>query len=259
MAWARRHEVRGRAAPTLNEERVLAHLISVVERTPLETEPFCHFYNDGMLPADVYADVLANLPDPKSYAPLNLKLYARKDGVSTRDQFFMTPEAIETLPEKARALWTDIAGAMTRPELRRAMFKKLAPDLVLRFGMSEAAVADMSCNYEVVLMRDTEDYAIKPHPDGLNKIVTMQFYLPPDMGQLDLGTSLYRRHKKLLGSDFEEAKRFEFRPNSAYAFAVSNSAARQSWHGRELLTGFKGVRNTLMVLFQQKSPRGYAM
>ena len=58
---------------------------------------------------------------------------------------------------------------------------------------------------------------------------------------------------------FEEAKRFPFKPNSAYAFAVSDSAKRKSWHGRDRLTGFAGVRNTLMVLFQRVSPRDYSM
>jgi hypothetical protein len=87
----------------------------------------------------------------------------------------------------------------------------------------------------------------------------MQMYLPEDTSQLDLGTSLFVRHRRLLGGTFEEVKRFPFRPNSAYAFAVSDSPQRTSWHGRERLTGFAGVRNTLMVLFQRVSPRTYEL
>lgn len=259
MALAQQIEQYERIAPSANEERILNHLISVVERTPLDTDPFCHIYNEGMLPADTYAEMLANFPDPKLYSPLNLRLYSRGNGVSTRDQFFLTPSEIAKLPQGMQPLWTDIAGAFTRAELRKALFGKLAPDIALRFGVSETAAANMGCNYEVLLVRDTEDYTIKPHPDGLNKIVTMQFYLPPDMSQLDLGTSLYHRNKGFFTSTFDEVKRFEFRPNSAYAFAVSDSPTKQSWHGRKLLTGFKGVRNTLMLLFQQKSPRIYAV
>jgi hypothetical protein len=45
-------------------------------------------------------------------------------------------------------------------------------------------------------------------------------------------------------------KRFPFLPNSAYAFAVSDSKALRSWHGREMISSFKGVRNTMMVNFQ---------
>jgi hypothetical protein len=240
-------------------ERIARHLAARVAATPLMRDPFCHIYNDGMFPDDVYRDMLAGLPEARHYTPLNPRLYARSDGVSTRDQLYLTPDAIAALPAGVRPLWSSIVAAVMRPELRRAVFTKLAPDLAERFETSEAAVSEMGCVHEVVLMRDTEDYVIKPHPDGLNKIVTMQFYLPPDMSQLALGTSLYRRHKRLLTSTFEEVKRFEFRPNSGYAFAVSDSPKRQSWHGREVLTGFKGVRNTLMVLFQQSTKHDYAM
>jgi hypothetical protein len=85
----------------------------------------------------------------------------------------------------------------------------------------------------------------------------MMFYLPEDESTLDLGTSVYRRNKGLIMGSFEEVKRFPFKPNSAYAFAVSDSAKRRSWHGRELISGFNGVRNTLMLLFQRTSPHVY--
>ena len=133
----------------------------------------------------------------------------------------------------------------------------MAPDLAARFGVSESNVSDIDCVYDIILFRDSEDYRIKPHPDGLNKIVTMQFYLPADESTLDLGTSLFVRRRGLFGSDFDEVKRFAFKPNSAYAFAVSDSPNRQSWHGRDRLSGFKGVRNSLMVLFQQSARNGY--
>jgi hypothetical protein len=126
-----------------------------------------------------------------------------------------------------------------------------------RFDTTEDRVPDMDCVYDVSLVRDTEDYRIKPHPDGLNNLVTMQFYLPEDENNLDLGTSVYRRHKRLLGSSFEEVKRFPFKPNSAYAFAVSDGPKRTSWHGRDRLSGFEGVRNTMILSFRQTSPRDY--
>jgi hypothetical protein len=250
-------DLRERATTTPNAERIFNHLVKKIEGIPLETDPFCHIYGVGMFPDDFYADMLANLPDPKLYEPLNLRLYSRPDGESSRDQFHLTPEAIADLPQRTRTLWADLVAAVTRPEFRRVVFRKLAPDLALRFGTTEEDVVNKTCHYEVRLVRDTEDYTIKPHPDGLNKIVTMQFYLPPDMSQLDLGTSLYASKKKLFGRSFDEVKRFEFRPNSGYAFAVSDSPAKQSWHGRKVLSGFKGTRNTLMVLLQQNSPRSY--
>jgi hypothetical protein len=235
------------------------HMIATVSGTALERDPFCHVYTEGIFPSALYPTVLKNLPAPEAYSPLNPRLYSRKDGKSTRDQFHLTPENLSKLPPDSAVFWAGLVRATTDGGLKRAMFAKLAPDLATRFDMTEAQVPDLDCVYDVVLFRDTEDYRIKPHPDGLNKYVTMQFYLPPDTSTLELGTSLFRHERGLLGGTFHEVERFPFQPNSAYAFAVSDSATRKSWHGREKLTGFTGVRNTLMVLFQRESPRQYAM
>jgi hypothetical protein len=233
------------------------HLIDRVRASFLLKEPFCHIFMDGVFPAAMYPAILHNLPSRKLYAPLNVRKWVRADGTSTRDQFYLTAENISRLPQESAALWRALVQAVSDGGLKRALFAKLAPDLADRFEVPEQRVPDIECDYEIMLVRDTEDYRIKPHPDGLNKIVTMQFYLPEDESQLDLGTSLFVRQRSLLGSTFEEVKRFPFQPNSAYAFPVSQSAKRTSWHGREKLTGFTGVRNTLMVLFQQASPRDY--
>lgn len=235
------------------------HMVARVGDTPLDRAPFCHVYMQDIFPTAFYPAVLHNLPPPDAYTPLNLRLYARKDGKSTRDQFHLTSENLAKLPRESAAFWGTVVRAMTDGNLKRALFAKLAPDLAERLGIGEQQVPDVDCAYEVVLFRDTEDYRIKPHPDGLNKIVTMQFYLPPDASTPELGTSLFRHEKGLLGGKFHEVKRFPFKPNSAYAFAVSDSSARKSWHGRDQLTGFNGVRNTLMVLFQRESPRSYQM
>jgi hypothetical protein len=243
----------------LDHVSLRSHLVETVNNAPLMREPFCHIYVESIFPTALYPSLLQHLPAPSLYSPLNLRLYSRGDGQSTRDQFHLTAENLAKLPAASAAFWRTLVQAVTDGSLKRAAFAKLAPDLSERFEMPIGRVPDIDCTYEVVLFRDTQDYRIKPHPDGLNKIVTMQFYLPTDEGNLELGTSLYRYRPRLLGGSFEEAKRFPFKPNSAYAFAVSDSAKRKSWHGRDRLTGFAGVRNTLMVLFQRVSPRDYAM
>jgi hypothetical protein len=229
----------------------------------LERDPFCHIYMEEVFPPNAYAMLLRNLPAKELYAPLNLRKWVRKDGTSTRDQFYLTPENLAKLPEESGAFWSALVHAVADGRLKRALFTKLAPDLSERFDVPEERVPEIECVYDITLVRDTEDYRIKPHPDGINKFVTFQMYLPSDDSQLDLGTSLYVRRRGLLWSRFEEVKRFPFKPNSAYAFAVSDSAKRAgrrtSWHGRERLTGFKGVRHSLMVLFQRVSPRRYAV
>jgi hypothetical protein len=48
---------------------------------------------------------------------------------------------------------------------------------------------------------------------------------------------------------FQKVKQFPFLPNSGYAFAVSNSLSRKSWHGRESIPPGSGVRNSLLNIF----------
>jgi hypothetical protein len=233
------------------------HLVKAVSAAQLERKPFCNIYTEGLFPSEVYSALLRNLPPKELYAPLNLRKWVRADGTSTRDQFYLSSENLAKLSMDSAILWGTLVRAVTDGMLKRAILTKLAPDLAERFGLPEHKVPEIECVYDIMLVRDTEDYRIKPHPDGLNKIVTMQFYLPADESQLDLGTSLFVRHRGLIRSSFEEVKRFAFKPNSAYAFAVSDSKTRTSWHGRDRLTGFTGVRNTLMVLLQQVSRHTY--
>jgi hypothetical protein len=246
-----------RAAPRENHLALRDRLIAAVTEARLEREPYCHIYMEGMFPPATYAELLRKLPPKELYEPLNLRKWVRADGTSTRDECHLTADTMAKMPKPLAEFWAPVVRAMTDPALRKAVFTKLAPDLAERFEIPAERVPDMECEYEVRLVRDTEDYRIKPHPDGLNKIVTMQFYLPEDESMLDLGTSIFRRHRKLIGSSFEEVKRFPFKPNSAYAFAVSDGPDRKSWHGRETLSGFTGVRNTLMLLFQRTSPHTY--
>ena len=234
------------------------HLIAGIRGSLLERDPFCHIYIEQMFPAALYPSLLRNLPPLHLYSPLNPRKWVRADGTSTRDMFYLTPENLGKLSDEVGALWKSVLHALTDGHFKRALFSRLAPDMAERFDTTEDRVSDMDCVYDVSLVRDTEDYRIKPHPDGLNNFVTMQFYLPEDENNLDLGTSVYRRHKRLLGSSFEEVKRFPFKPNSAYAFAVSDSPKRTSWHGRDRLSGFEGVRNTMILSFRQTSPRHYA-
>jgi hypothetical protein len=55
------------------------------------------------------------------------------------------------------------------------------------------------------------------------------------------------------GQRFREFKRFPFRPNSAYGFAVIKTPDRTSWHGREPIPGGKGVRNTIIHTYVDPS------
>src|SRR5512145_2663001 len=75
------------------------HLVAKVQGAALEREPFCHFYMDGIFPAPMYPVLLRSFPPKELYDPLNLRVWARADGTSTRDEFHLTAENLAKLPK----------------------------------------------------------------------------------------------------------------------------------------------------------------
>ena len=237
--------------------RIVQHWKSTFEATPLERDPFDYFYSDSIWPDDVYARMLKSFPGKEHYVPINLKQWVRANGELTRDRIVLTDEAVGKLEPKLREFWSQIMDAMFSDELKRIIFSKLKGDLSLRLGVPEDKVAETKVFVGAALTRDTEDYRIKPHPDGYPRAATMQFYLPADMSQLELGTSLYVRQpilQRLAGSRFKEVKKMSFRPNSGYAFAVNDRKDRCSLHGRELIKSGSGERNSILLSWYVKTP-----
>ncbi len=242
---------------------IVDHLLVRLAQTPTCDEPYSHFYVENIFPAEVYADMMRNMPAPSLYKPLSLTKHRNAEGVSTRDVFALTGPEFEALSPRARELWSSISAALSAHELKVAVFRKLATDLTRRFGCRRDEVDRLTSFTKPSLFRDLEGYEIPPHPDGRTKVVTMQLYLPVDYSQLNLGTAVYkRRFTSLKGlyswhGRFERVKQFLFQPNSGYAFAVSNSLAKKSWHGREQLPEGSGVRNSLLNLFFATPDRSY--
>ena len=243
--------------------RALEHLIQRIAATPALEEPFSHFYLENALPQDVYEQVLTHLPNPNLYGGSNERyVKGEATGGYVRWLFMLQPQKLAALSAEQQDLWRGIAAALTAPELKRAVFTKLAKDLAFRYGVPESETGQLSGYARPTLYRETEGFEIPPHPDTRKKVVTMHLYLPADRSQLDLGTALYRR--KLLAwpfggwqHKFEKVKQFVFQPNSGYAFVVNNALTKKSWHGRETLPANAGVRNTLLNTFYETPRDGY--
>jgi hypothetical protein len=244
----------------VREAEIVAHMVAAVDAAEAHDYPFSHFYVRELFPADFYAEILANLPDPKVYDPLNLKAWSRPNGESTRDRFFLSKDSLEKLPAGQKSFWRSVTAILTSPQLKSAVFRKLRKDIALRFDTREEEVETIPAYPRCTLMRDTEGYRIKPHTDGLEKIVTMQMYLPPDDSQRHIGTVLYEEDTsfvaKLTRKSFKRYKQFDFLPNSGYAFAVNNRRDKRSWHGVDTL-GNVGTRNTIMNLYRVNADEDY--
>jgi hypothetical protein len=240
--------------------RVLAHLLARIRIAAVWNEPFSHTYFEDLFPADVYSVLLAHLPPADRYST---GPRAPNAGHDVRTFYNLTTDRVRRFPAGCRDVWCGVVAALTGPELKRCLFAKLAPDLIRRYGVGEARVPGLAGHPRPTLYRDIEGYELPPHPDTLKKVATMHLYLPADLSQIHLGTTLYRRKPGPLSksdwhANFTVARQFEFRPNSGYAFVVNDSASRQSWHGCERLPAGAGVRNTLLNTFYAESRQGYS-
>ena len=199
------------------------------------------------------------LPEAAAYTADNPRIHTRKDGLVTRSMLSLSPPGLERLAEPQRSFWTQVAEALTAPQLRHAIFAKLSQDLSRRFRLPADQLASVPAFPKPALVQDLGGYEIAPHRDTRSKIVTMQFYLPEDMSKTDLGTTVYRqrlfrlRNIVSLRNRFEAVKQFPFAPNSGYAFAVGP----KSWHGREKVPIASGKRNSLMLIYYARPDKGW--
>ena len=241
---------------TERAERIARHMAARVRACAANDAPFQHFHLVGAFPDEVYGEMRASMPPRECYLPINIKRWKNAAGQSTRDRLALSDGEMGRVPEAIRPLWEDVTAALVSRELQQAVYSVLRKDIALRLKCAPENVLDQEAYASVLLVRDFEDYFLKPHPDGKPRVVTVMFYLADADSPTDLGTSLYRQKpllSRLLGSRFEETGRFPFLPNSVGVFAVNDTPERTSWHGRELITASNVVRDSIILSYLSES------
>lgn len=172
-------------------------------------------------PDSLYPEVLFNLPDDHFYH--NMVHVDTPPG--TRTYFDLRNETINNLPKLQRLFWRSLTVDLVSWDVCHTFQQHLTNE-------TKAAKP------VVRLLRDFNGYKIFPHPDSSKKIVTVQFYLPDDRSQHNLGTSFYDDDRGTI------AYTVEYLPNAGYCFAVSD----HSWHGTEF-RAFTKPRNSLILTY----------
>jgi hypothetical protein len=238
--------------------RIVDSVVRAVEQSPLENSPFHHFRMINIFPPDVYQRMITNLPVREAYHDLRHKDADLPDGTSTRKMFEFFEEQFVKLPQEQLGIWAGIRDALYDDRVRRAIFFKLRVPIESRLGCENKTLALRGNSWEDVeayprpaLYRDEAGYKITPHPDSPLKIATVQFYLPTNDSQRNLGTFLYRPRGWLeriaapWAGKFKTVKQFDFLPNSGYAFGVTTD----SFHGRPPISGKAGLRHSILLFY----------
>ena len=133
-----------------------------------------------------------------------------------------------------------IARALCSTQLEQAFKRKFRAALEERFGKP----AEQIGMYPIpILLRDQPGYKISIHSDVATKAITVQYYLPADESQRDIGTIF---HESNMGAGAKNTTQMPFLPSSGYAFPVSLT---KSWHSAAETTQEDGERVTMMVTY----------
>ena len=197
-------------------ERLCDFIVRSIDGARAVEAPFYHLELERVFPDDVYASMLAAMPQALDYRPLygQNQCNVLADGTPTRVKIDLFPEYIRHLPPEKRVVWDIIGRALCSEPVKAAFVRRLAPALARRFGPDYAKVGMYPIG---ILTRDVPGYKIDPHTDTRWKGITVQLFLPHDASHPDIGTIF---HEKLPDGSLPKRTQMKFVPNSGYAFAV---------------------------------------
>ena len=222
-------------------ERLCNFIVTSVEAASSSDSPFTHLVFDHVFPDDVYASMLANMPEVTDYRPMHgrSKGHDLSDGTHTRVKIDLFPEYIRHLPPQKRAVWDIVGRALCARPVRDAFVRRLAGPLERRFGSGYAKVGMFPIP---ILTRDIPGYLITPHTDTRWKGITVQLYLPRDRSTAHIGTIF---HEKLADGSLPKRKQMAFVPNSGYAFAVGTD----TWHSADPVGTEVRTRDSILLTY----------
>jgi hypothetical protein len=223
------------ARPSIQQQ-----LVAAVDRAELRHEPFDHIAMEQTLDPANYQALLAALPDQHLFHDLKHQDAVRKDGSSTRLRLYLYPELVERLPDEQREAWLPVAEALCSAELEQAFKRKFRATLEQRFRKPAEQIGMVAIP---ILLRDQPGYRIGIHSDVARKAITVQFYLPADDSQRELGTIF---HEGKEGEAATRTTQMPFLPASGYAFPV---ALTRSWHSAATANDGAGERVSMMVTY----------
>jgi hypothetical protein len=222
-------------------ERLCNFIVTSVDAATASDAPFTHLVFDRVFPDDIYASMLANMPEATDYRPMHgrSKGHDLADGTHTRVKIDLFPEYIRHLPPQKRAVWDLVGRALCARPVRDAFVRRLAAPLERRFGARFAKIG----MYPIpILTRDIPGYLITPHTDTRWKGITVQLYLPRDRSTAHIGTIF---HNRLADGSLPKSKQMSFVPNSGYAFAVGTD----TWHSADPVGPEVHTRDSILLTY----------
>jgi Methyltransferase FkbM domain len=227
------------APPLLSEGRaVLRHVLERAERAQVIESPFPYLVVDDVFPADYYAKILDNFPSHQSLRPINETGRVHADAYKERLVVLFTDDEFARMTPSQQRFWREFAAWMYTDQFLNYFVQKFNRYLEPRVARIVEAEGALQVRGDALLVNDQTHYAIGPHTDNAQRLVTFLFYLPRDASMRELGTSVYKPKDSSFtcwggnhyGYDaFDKVGTVEFLPNRLMSFPKTE----RSFHGVE--------------------------
>jgi hypothetical protein len=220
-------------------QEILDRLVNKIIAAPIDPAPSDNIYMENVFEPTIYQQILNRLPADDIYHFIDHPDAMLPDGTRTRKLLDLTDASISRFQAEDQTFWRMMRDMMTSELLQRVIVQKFYAKLRHRFGRDIPELVTVPIFY-----RDLPGYYISVHTDAPYKVATLQFYFPEDESQIHLGTSFHQR----VEHEFPVYKTNQFKPNSAYAFARTDS----SWHSVQQIASHEKQRNTLALTIYVK-------
>jgi hypothetical protein len=223
------------------------HVLYQIANAPIREFPYPHILVREVFPPDFYRELRANLPEKSALKTLGALGRVHGTDYPARLVMPLTPEALAALPAAQRAFWERVGNWILAGGFGQIMIAKFAAYLQRRF----ADLSKVDFTDEVLIVRDSTAYALGPHTDARQKVLSFLFYLPVDDSQAHLGTSIYLPNDPRFRCEggphhdfgnFRRVLTMPYVPNTLFAFMKTSN----SFHGVEPIRE-QGVRRDLML------------
>lgn len=220
-------------------QSVLDRLIEKISAALIDPHPSDNIYLEQIFTPEIYSEILMRLPGDDVYNFIDHPDAILPDGRKTRRLLDLTDESIQRMDARHQDFWFKMKEILTSTALQKTIMQKFKTKLRERFGDQWPEMVTVPIFY-----RDYPGYHISVHTDAPYKLATMQFYFPKDNSQIHLGTSFHVKE----GNQFRLLKTNPFKPNSAYAFARTET----SWHSVKEIPANEAQRDSLALTIYQK-------
>jgi len=228
------------------------HVLGRIRAASIETDPFPHCVVDRVFSEDFYEDLLENWPEDESFTSIT-DTGRVKGGSSERRVIVLTDKGLARIEDRRRRFWTEaVAHWLMASGLALAAIEKFA-HMLAEFGADPRSAP---LGADGLIVSDRSSYAIGPHTDNPQRVVSLLFYVPEDDTFRRFGTSLYEpcdASFRCTGGPHHDVERFlrvktiEFLPNRLVMFPKSD----RCFHGVERVD-LPGVERRLLIYDVQR-------